>query len=110
MFRQDSSRLHYEPWELRLFENTESQWPLFFCYLAILAVLNDDAAAAENYTAQLSKLMMHPLDKEYPMVPELFIVPTENATAEEAQPGSQQRCGRRGKKKKELGGGGQIAS
>ena len=30
-----SYRLHYEPWELRLFENIECEWPLFFCYLII---------------------------------------------------------------------------
>ena len=33
--RENSSRLHYEPWELRLFEHIECEWPLFFCYLVI---------------------------------------------------------------------------
>ena len=28
-------RLHYEPWELCLFENIECQWPLFYCFLVI---------------------------------------------------------------------------
>ena len=32
---EDPTRLHYEPWELRLFENIECEWPLFFCYLVI---------------------------------------------------------------------------
>jgi phosphorylase kinase alpha/beta subunit len=33
--KENNARLHYEPWELRLFENIECEWPLFFCYLII---------------------------------------------------------------------------
>lgn len=33
--KENPVRLHYEPWELRLFENIECEWPLFFCYLVI---------------------------------------------------------------------------
>ncbi len=33
--RENPNRLHYEPWELRLFEHIECEWPLFYCYLVI---------------------------------------------------------------------------
>ena len=33
--REDTGRLHYEPWELRVFDKIECEWPLFLCFLAI---------------------------------------------------------------------------
>ena len=32
---QDPNRLYYEPAELKLFENIECEWPLFWAYLII---------------------------------------------------------------------------
>jgi phosphorylase kinase alpha/beta subunit len=32
---EDPRRLHYEPWELKAFENIECEWPLFWCYLVL---------------------------------------------------------------------------
>ena len=39
---QDPFRLHYEPAELEIFENIECEWPLFYCYLLLDALFNDD--------------------------------------------------------------------
>jgi phosphorylase kinase alpha/beta subunit len=50
---QDSSRLHYELWELRVFENIECQWPLFYCYLIINGCFEKDAEAVELYSDKL---------------------------------------------------------
>ena len=36
--KEDTKRLHYEPWELRVFDNIECEWPLFYCYLALLHI------------------------------------------------------------------------
>lgn len=55
---QDSSRLHYEPWELRLFENTECQWPIFFCYLVINAKFEGNDEAAESYAEALENVRL----------------------------------------------------
>ena len=41
-FTQDPFRLHYEPAELEIFENIECEWPLFYCYLLLDALFNDD--------------------------------------------------------------------
>ena len=35
VYPQDPRRLHYEPWELMVFEKIECQWPLFFAYLVL---------------------------------------------------------------------------
>ena len=51
--REDSKRLHYEPWELRLFENIECQWPLFFCYLVINSFFQGDFETAQRYSDAL---------------------------------------------------------
>lgn len=55
-FSQDSSRLHYEPWELRLFENIECQWPLFFCYLVINAFFAGDKEVSDRYSDALNEV------------------------------------------------------
>lgn len=39
---QDPFRLHYEPAELEIFENIECEWPLFFCYLLLDGLFNDN--------------------------------------------------------------------
>lgn len=40
--REDVSRLYYERWELRMFENIECEWPLFFCYREFLLIRKED--------------------------------------------------------------------
>jgi len=39
---QDPHRLHYEPWELQGFENIECEWPMFFAYLIIDGLFNNN--------------------------------------------------------------------
>lgn len=39
---QDPSRLHYDPAELKLFENIECEWPVFWTYFLIDGVFNED--------------------------------------------------------------------
>lgn len=39
---QDPNRLHYDPAELKLFENIECEWPVFWTYFLIDGVFNDD--------------------------------------------------------------------
>jgi len=40
--KEDPSRLYYEPSELKVFENIECEWPLFFCYLILDACFRGD--------------------------------------------------------------------
>lgn len=56
--REDSNRLHYEPWELRMFDGIECQWPLFFTYLVIGACFDDNFELAKKYMDQLDQIVL----------------------------------------------------
>ena len=86
---EDHSRLHYEPGELALFENIESEWPLFFTYLFLDAALRDDPVRAADYRQRLQGLCV-PRDGAA-LLPELYLVPTWFVEAERAAPHSQPR-------------------
>lgn len=45
---QDPSRLYYEPAELKLFENIECEWPLFWAYLIIDGVFSGNMEQARE--------------------------------------------------------------
>lgn len=83
-------RLYYEPWELRIFENIECEWPLFFCYLIVDYCFQGNKDAVTEYTKQLEQIMIKAEDG-IKLVPELYSVETANVSAEYAEPGSQKR-------------------
>ena len=39
---QNPRRLHYEPAELKIFENVECEWPLFFAYLILDGIYSNN--------------------------------------------------------------------
>ncbi|XP_072942269.1 probable phosphorylase b kinase regulatory subunit alpha isoform X1 [Epargyreus clarus] len=88
--REDPNRLYYEPWELRMFENIECEWPLFFCYLILDYCFRGDKANVADYMQRLEKIMLRKEDG-MKLVPELYSVPAEKADLEQADPGSQER-------------------
>ncbi len=86
---EDSTRLHYEASELKKFEHVESEWPLFFTYLLLDALMRNDANAIESWQQKLQPLF---IEREgLKLLPELYLVPDENIEAEKASPGSQLR-------------------
>jgi phosphorylase kinase alpha/beta subunit len=86
---EDASRLHYEPSELREFEDIESEWPLFFTYLLLDALMRDDDEDIRLWQDRLAPLFVEE-DGEL-LLPELYIVPQESIEAEKLQPHSQVR-------------------
>jgi phosphorylase kinase alpha/beta subunit len=86
---EDHSRLHYEPGELRQFEHIESEWPLFFTYLLLDALLLGDEAEARNYQERLEGLLQERDGQR--LLPELYYVPADLVELERARPGSQRR-------------------
>ncbi|MEA3433187.1 MAG: glycoside hydrolase family 15 protein [Campylobacterota bacterium] len=86
---EDDSRLHYEPSELREFEHIESEWPLFFTYLLLDALMRDDAEAIAHWQKKLQALFVEQNGQK--LLPELYIVPKELIDAEKQNPGSQKR-------------------
>ncbi|XP_012349938.1 probable phosphorylase b kinase regulatory subunit alpha isoform X4 [Apis florea] len=88
--KEDPNRLYYEPWELRIFENIECEWPLFFCYLIVDYCFQGNKDAVTEYSKQLEQIMIKAEDG-IKLVPELYSVETANVSAEYAEPGSQKR-------------------
>ncbi len=86
---EDVSRLHYEPSELREFEHIESEWPLFFTYLLLDALMRDEKEEIEHWKKKLQPLFVEQEGKK--LLPELYIVPKESIEAEKEDPGSQIR-------------------
>ena len=86
---EDASRLHYEPSELREFEHIESEWPLFFTYLLLDALIRDEKEEIEHWKQKLQLLFVEQDGKQ--LLPELYIVPKESIEAEKKDPGSQIR-------------------
>ncbi|KAG5886712.1 hypothetical protein JTB14_015776 [Gonioctena quinquepunctata] len=88
--KENPRRLYYEPWELRMFENIECEWPLFFCYLILDNLFRGKKEIAAKYTKQLEEIMIRTEDG-MKLVPELYSVPAEFVGAEYKEPGSQRR-------------------
>ncbi|XP_045480269.1 probable phosphorylase b kinase regulatory subunit alpha isoform X4 [Harmonia axyridis] len=88
--KEDPRRLYYEPWELRMFQNIECEWPLFFCYLIIDHCFQGNKETAVNYLNQLEKIMIRAEDG-IKLVPELYAVPNEFVHKEYEEPGTQER-------------------
>ncbi|KAI8849362.1 glycosyl hydrolases family 15-domain-containing protein [Chytridium lagenaria] len=55
---EDTSRLHYDPHELRIFEGIECEWPLFFTYMILDGFFRDDKAQVEEYRRLLEPLLI----------------------------------------------------
>nr|XP_037870704.1 probable phosphorylase b kinase regulatory subunit alpha isoform X2 [Bombyx mori] len=88
--REDPNRLYYEPWELRMFENIECEWPLFFCYLILDYCFQGDKINGGEYMQKLEKIMIRK-DDGIRLVPELYSVPADKADLEQSEPGTQER-------------------
>ncbi|XP_044730316.1 probable phosphorylase b kinase regulatory subunit alpha isoform X2 [Chrysoperla carnea] len=91
--KEDPNRLYYEPWELRMFENLECEWPLFFCYLVLDFLFRKDKERCREYMERLEEVMLRN-DEGMKLVPELYAVPAEVVNAEYKDPGSQTRIPR----------------
>ena len=73
----------------RQFDNIECEWPLFYCYLAMINIFAGNLQQAEEFCQLLDDLSVA---KEGSMlVPELYLVPEENITEESHSPGSTER-------------------
>ena len=86
---EDSSRLYYEKEELREFENIESEWPLFFTYLLLDSLVQENIDEATQWLEKLEPLFVEKDGRR--LLPELYYVPKELIEKEKENPGSQKR-------------------
>ncbi|CAH1400622.1 unnamed protein product [Nezara viridula] len=76
--KEDPTRLHYEPWELRVFEKIECEWPLFFCYLLIDSIFQKNPEETKKYNDALEKVLIK-TEEGMKLVPEMYAVRSEFA-------------------------------
>ena len=87
--KEDKRRLHYELWELKVFENIECEWPLFVAYLLLEALFHGDRNKAQQYASQLEELLV--VKDGMQLMPEAYTVPIGAVEAEYTAPQSQKR-------------------
>lgn len=59
IFFKDPNRLHYDPLELKVFENIECEWPLFYCYFIIDYCFINDTESANFYLDALERVHIY---------------------------------------------------
>ncbi|KAG2199209.1 hypothetical protein INT47_010584 [Mucor saturninus] len=69
---EDHTRLHYNDNELKVFEDIESEWPLFFTYMVLEGLFTDNMDQAEDYRKKLDFVTIDSSlwDPENPRPPE----------------------------------------
>ncbi|KAF9934053.1 hypothetical protein FBU30_003563 [Linnemannia zychae] len=55
---ENNSRLHYDAHELKIFENIECEWPLFFTYFILDGLFSENELQVEEYRAKLEPLII----------------------------------------------------
>uniref|UniRef100_A0A8C5D2T3 Phosphorylase b kinase regulatory subunit n=1 Tax=Gadus morhua TaxID=8049 RepID=A0A8C5D2T3_GADMO len=83
--REDPSRLHYDPAELKLFENIECEWPVFWTYLVLDGLFSGDVVQVQEYAEALEGILIRGKNG-IRLVPELYAVPHEKIEEEYVTP------------------------
>ncbi|KAK2509712.1 hypothetical protein MC885_005404, partial [Smutsia gigantea] len=81
----DPNRLHYDPAELKLFENIECEWPVFWTYFIIDGVFNGDAVQVQEYREALEGILIRGRNGIH-LVPELYAIPPSKVDEEYKNP------------------------
>ncbi|KAJ8399618.1 hypothetical protein AAFF_G00410290 [Aldrovandia affinis] len=74
--KEDPTRLHYDPAELKLFENIECEWPVFWTYLILDGIFSGDQVQVQEYREALDGILIR-VKNGIRLLPELYAVPAE---------------------------------
>ncbi|CAK6975522.1 phosphorylase b kinase regulatory subunit alpha%2C liver isoform isoform X2 [Scomber scombrus] len=88
--KEDPSRLHYDPAELKLFENIECEWPVFWTYLILDGIFTGDHVQVQEYREALEGILIRGKNG-IKLVPELYAVPNDKMEEEYSNPHSVDR-------------------
>ncbi|KAM6949439.1 phosphorylase b kinase regulatory subunit alpha, skeletal muscle isoform [Aplochiton taeniatus] len=88
--KEDPSRLYYESAELKLFENIECEWPLFWTYLILDGIFINSPEQVQEYREALEGILIKEKDG-IRLVPELYSVPADKVNEEYLNPHSVER-------------------
>ncbi|XP_039343250.1 phosphorylase b kinase regulatory subunit alpha, skeletal muscle isoform isoform X5 [Mauremys reevesii] len=83
--REDPNRLYYEPAELKLFENIECEWPLFWTYFIIDGIFSGNVEQVQEYREALEGVLIKGKNGVR-LVPELYSVPPNKMDEEYVNP------------------------
>nr|XP_055039925.1 phosphorylase b kinase regulatory subunit alpha, liver isoform isoform X1 [Misgurnus anguillicaudatus] len=88
--KEDPTRLHYDPAELKLFENIECEWPVFWTYLILDGIFNEEHEQVQEYREALDGVLIRG-NHGIRLVPELYAVPADKIEEEYRNPHSVER-------------------
>ncbi|XP_073330653.1 phosphorylase b kinase regulatory subunit alpha, skeletal muscle isoform isoform X2 [Pagrus major] len=88
--KEDPNRLYYESAELKLFENIECEWPLFWTYLILDGIFINSPEQVTEYQEALEGILIKQKDG-LRLVPELYSVPPDKVEEEYVNPHSVER-------------------
>ncbi|XP_074407677.1 phosphorylase b kinase regulatory subunit alpha, skeletal muscle isoform isoform X3 [Zonotrichia albicollis] len=86
--KEDPKRLYYEPAELKLFENIECEWPLFWAYLMIDGIFSgnmEQVREVQEYREALEGVLIKGKNGVH-LLPELYSVPPDKVDEEYRNP------------------------
>ncbi|XP_074062998.1 phosphorylase b kinase regulatory subunit alpha, skeletal muscle isoform isoform X2 [Macrotis lagotis] len=83
--KEDPYRLYYEPAELKLFENIECEWPLFWTYFILDGVFSGNMEQVQEYREALEGVLIKGKNGVH-LLPELYSVPPEKVDEEYQNP------------------------
>ncbi|KAK3555692.1 hypothetical protein QTP86_029081, partial [Hemibagrus guttatus] len=88
--KEDPNRLYYESSELKLFENIECEWPLFWTYLILDGIFINSPEQVQEYRDALEGILIKGKDG-LRLVPELYSVPSDKVDEEYVNPHTVER-------------------
>ncbi|XP_047241976.1 phosphorylase b kinase regulatory subunit alpha, skeletal muscle isoform isoform X3 [Girardinichthys multiradiatus] len=88
--REDPNRLYYESAELKLFENIECEWPLFWTYLILDGIFSNSHEQVQEYQEALEGILIKQKDG-IRLLPQLYSVPPDKVDEEYMNPHSVER-------------------
>ncbi|XP_075429094.1 phosphorylase b kinase regulatory subunit alpha, skeletal muscle isoform isoform X2 [Ascaphus truei] len=88
--KEDPHRLYYEPAELKLFENIECEWPLFWTYFILDGIFNGNLEQVQEYRDALDGVLIKG-KHGVRLVPELYSVPADRVDEEYETPHTVER-------------------
>ncbi|KAM4593718.1 phosphorylase b kinase regulatory subunit alpha, liver isoform 2-T2 [Odontesthes bonariensis] len=88
--KEDPTRLHYDPAELKLFENIECEWPVFWTYFILDGIFAEDQVQVQEYREALEGILIRGKNG-IKLMPELYTVPLDKMEEEYSNPHSVDR-------------------
>uniref|UniRef100_H2M1Z3 Phosphorylase b kinase regulatory subunit n=1 Tax=Oryzias latipes TaxID=8090 RepID=H2M1Z3_ORYLA len=88
--KEDPNRLYYESAELKLFENIECEWPLFWTYLILDGIFSNSHEQVQEYQEALEGILIKQKDG-IRLFPELYSVPPDKVEEEYMNPHTVER-------------------